>query len=155
PLHRANAAAIRSHQRTESALRNAEAIRAMGMLDGVVRLWRVDGDAASEAQIRAGTRGAAILGVSKFLRLLVQTMIMGVGAWLVIAHDVSPGAMFASSFLLGRAMAPVENAIGTWKSLVAARVAYRRLGELFALIPRSAPAMALPTPDGNLSVEGL
>jgi ATP-binding cassette subfamily C protein/ATP-binding cassette subfamily C protein EexD len=122
PLHRANAAAIRSHQRTESALRNAEAIRAMGMLDGVVRLWRVDGDAASEAQIRAGTRGAAILGVSKFLRLLVQTMIMGVGAWLVIAHDVSPGAMFASSFLLGRAMAPVENAIGTWTSLVSARI---------------------------------
>jgi PrtD family type I secretion system ABC transporter len=63
--------------------------------------------------------------------------------------------MFASSFLLGRALAPVENAISTWRSLVAARVAYRRLGELFAVIPRSAPAMALPPPDGNLSVEGL
>ncbi|HZS85028.1 MAG TPA: type I secretion system permease/ATPase [Stellaceae bacterium] len=153
PLRRANLAATRTHQRTEAALRNAEVIRSMGMLDGVIRLWRRDGDAASEAQIQAGNRGAAILAMSKFLRLLVQTMIMGVGAWLVIAHDVSPGAMFASSFLLGRAMAPVENAIGTWKSLVAARIAYRRLTELLALAPTTEKGMPLPRPEGELSVE--
>lgn len=156
PLRQAGAAASRTQYRVEAALRNAEVIRSMGMLDGVIRLWQRDSEEAVAAQSLASDRGALILAMSKFLRLTVQTTIMGVGAWLVIAHDVSPGAMFASSFLLGRALAPVENAIGTWRSLVAARVAYRRLGELFALTPRSsAPAMVLPTPDGRLSVEGL
>jgi PrtD family type I secretion system ABC transporter len=155
PLRQAGAAANRTQYRAEAALRNAEVIRSMGMLDGVIRLWRRDNGIAVSAQSQASDRGALILAMSKFLRLTVQTTIMGVGAWLVIAHDVSPGAMFASSFLLGRALAPVENAIGTWRSLVAARTAYRRLGELFALIPPAAPAMALPTPDGKLSVEGV
>src|SRR3984893_17573357 len=126
----------------------------MGMLAGVIRLWQHDNAAASAAQIEAGNRGALILAVSKFLPLTVQTTIMGVGAWLVIEHDVSPGAMFASSFLLGRALAPVENAIGTWRSLVTARIAYRRLGELLALTPEAAPGRAPPPRAGELRVEG-
>jgi PrtD family type I secretion system ABC transporter len=154
PLQEAGVAAGRTQHRTEAALRNAEVVRSMGMLAGVVRLWQHDNAAASAAQIEAGNRGALILAVSKFLRLTVQTTIMGVGAWLVIEHDVSPGAMFASSFLLGRALAPVENAIGTWRSLVTARVAYRRLGELLALTPAATAGMALPAPAGELRVEG-
>jgi PrtD family type I secretion system ABC transporter len=154
PLQQAGVAAGRTQHRTEAALRNAEVVRSMGMLAGVVRLWQHDNAAASAAQIEAGNRGALILALSKFLRLTVQTTIMGVGAWLVIEHDVSPGAMFASSFLLGRALAPVENAIGTWRSLVTARVAYRRLGELLALTPAAEAGMALPAPAGELRVEG-
>jgi PrtD family type I secretion system ABC transporter len=154
PLQQAGVAAGRTQHRTEAALRNAEVVRSMGMLAGVIRLWQHDNAVASAAQIEAGNRGALILAVSKFLRLTVQTTIMGVGAWLVIEHDVSPGAMFASSFLLGRALAPVENAIGTWRSLVTARIAYRRLGELLALTPEAAPGMALPAPAGELRVEG-
>jgi PrtD family type I secretion system ABC transporter len=154
PLQQAGVASGRTQHRTEAALRNAEVVRSMGMLAGVIRLWQHDNAVASAAQIEAGNRGALILAVSKFLRLTVQTTIMGVGAWLVIEHDVSPGAMFASSFLLGRALAPVENAIGTWRSLVTARIAYRRLGELLALTPEAAPGMALPAPAGELRVEG-
>jgi PrtD family type I secretion system ABC transporter len=153
PLRRASLAATRTHHRTEAALRNAEVIRAMGMQDGVVRTWQHDTEAASAAQVQAANRGATILAMSKFLRLTVQTMIMGVGAWLVIEHDVSPGAMFASSFLLGRAMAPVENAIGTWKSLVGARIAYRRLDEILAAAPVERAAMRLPTPAGEIQVD--
>ncbi|MBV8652477.1 MAG: type I secretion system permease/ATPase [Alphaproteobacteria bacterium] len=153
PLHRASAAATRTHHRTEAALRNAEVIRAMGMLDGVIRLWRRDSAAASAAQIQAGNRGAMILAASKFLRLTVQTFIMGVGAWLVIEHDVSPGTMFASSFLLGRALAPVENAIGTWRSLVGARIAYRRLGDMLGTTETQEKGMELPRPEGELQVE--
>jgi PrtD family type I secretion system ABC transporter len=153
PLRRASLAATRTHQRTEAALRNAEVIRAMGMQDGVVRNWQRDSDAAGAAQVQAANRGAKILAASKFLRLAVQTMIMGVGAWLVIKHDVSPGAMFASSFLLGRALAPVENAIGTWKSLVGARIAYRRLDAILVTTPAERPAMRLPTPAGEVEVD--
>jgi PrtD family type I secretion system ABC transporter len=153
PLRRASIAATRTHQRTEAALRNAEVIRAMGMQAGVVRNWQRDSDAAGVAQSQAANRGATILAASKFLRLAVQTMIMGVGAWLVIKHDVSPGAMFASSFLLGRALAPVENAIGTWKSLVGARIAYRRLDEILAAAPSDRPVMTLPAPAGEVEVD--
>ncbi len=155
PLKRANLAASKTHQRAEAALRNAEVIRAMGMGQGVLRLWRRDGSGTNEAQRVAGTRGGMILAASKFSRLLVQTVILGAGAWLVINHEASAGAMFASSFLLGRALAPVENAIGTWKSLVAARLAYGRLDTLVAALPEEAPGMELPRPAGELVVERL
>jgi PrtD family type I secretion system ABC transporter len=155
PLQRANLAASKTHQRAEAALRNAEVIRAMGMGEGVLRLWRRDSAGAHEAQRAAGTRGGLILAFSKFFRLLVQTVILGVGAWLVIHQEASAGAMFAASFLLGRALAPVENAIGTWKSLVAARLAHRRLDELVTALPDEGKGMELPRPVGELAVERL
>jgi PrtD family type I secretion system ABC transporter len=155
PLRRANLAASKTHQRAEAALRNAEVIRAMGMGEGVLRLWRRDSAGTHEAQRAAGTRGGVILALSKFFRLLVQTVILGVGAWLVIHQEASAGAMFASSFLLGRALAPVENAIGTWKSLVAARLAHRRLDELVEALPDEGKGMELPRPVGELVVERL
>jgi PrtD family type I secretion system ABC transporter len=155
PLKRANLAASKTHQRAEAALRNAEVIRAMGMGQGVLRLWRHDSAGTQEAQRTAGTRGGVILAVSKFARLLVQTVILGAGAWLVIRQEASAGAMFASSFLLGRALSPVENAIGTWKSLVAARLAHRRLDELVSALPDEEKGMELPRPLGELAVERL
>jgi ATP-binding cassette, subfamily C, type I secretion system permease/ATPase len=155
PLRRANLAASKTHQRAEAALRNAEVIRAMGMGEGVLRLWRRDSAGTQEAQRAAGTRGGVIVALSKFFRLLVQTVILGAGAWLVIHQEASAGAMFASSFLLGRALAPVENAIGTWKSLVAARLAHRRLEELVSALPDEAKGMELPRPVGELVVERL
>jgi PrtD family type I secretion system ABC transporter len=153
PLRQAGTRAGRLHYRIEAALRNADAIRAMGMLNGIVRLWRRDAAEVTAAQRSAANRGAIILAVSKFLRLATQTLIMGVAAWLVIERDISPGAMFASSFLLGRALAPVENAIGTWKSLVAARLAYRRLNDLLSATAPAQNRMAMPRPQGELVVE--
>lgn len=153
PLRSANAAIGRTHTRVESALRNAEVIRAMGMLDGIVRLWRRDSRESRAATLAAGNRGAIVLGLSKYARLMVQTVILATGAWLVIHQEASAGAMFASSFLLGRALAPVENAIGTWKSLVSARLAYRRLDELLRAAPRRERGMELPRPEGELVVE--
>lgn len=155
PLRRANLAASKTHQRAEAALRNAEVIRAMGMGEGVLRLWRRDSAGTNEAQRLAGTRGATILAVTKFIRLFVQTVILGAGAWLVIQHEASPGAMLAASFLLGRALSPVENAIGTWKSLVAARLAHRRLNDLVNALPDDERGMELPRPVGELVVERL
>lgn len=154
-LTRAGSSASKLHHGIEAALRNADAIRAMGMLEGVVRLWRRDNALVCEANRIAGDRGTVILTASRFLRYSVQTLIMGVAAYLVIQHDISPGAMFASSFLLGRAMAPVENAIGTWKSLVGARLAYRRLHDLLAVTEGPGPGMAMSRPEGVLQVERL
>jgi PrtD family type I secretion system ABC transporter len=153
PLREANMALGRTHQRAEAALRNAEVIRAMGMTEGVMRLWRRESGGSNEAQRSAGARGAIILATSKFCRLAVQILILGAGAWLVIEQEASPGAMFAASFLLGRALAPVENAIGTWKSLVSARLAYRRVSDLLDAAPPQQKGMALPRPEGELIVD--
>jgi PrtD family type I secretion system ABC transporter len=153
PLRQANLAASKTHQRAEAAMRNAEVIRAMGMGDGVLRLWRRESVGTMEAQRAAATRGVMVLALSKFSRLTVQTAVLGAGAWLVIQHEASAGAMFASSFLLGRALSPVESAISTWKSLVAARLARRRLGDLVAAMPKEDPGMELPRPQGELVVE--
>jgi ABC-type protease/lipase transport system fused ATPase/permease subunit len=105
PLREANAAALWSQRQAEATLRNAEVIRAMGLFDGIVAMWQRDGDRAKAAQLIANDRGAAILAVSKFCRLAVQTLIMGAGAWLVIEDNGSAGTIFASSFLLSRALA--------------------------------------------------
>jgi PrtD family type I secretion system ABC transporter len=153
PLKLANTANLRTRQRAEAALRNADVIRAMGMADGVVRMWRRDMSETNEASRTAGARGSVILGATRFVRLVLQIVILGVGAWLVITQEVSPGALFASSFLLARALAPVENAISTWKSLVTARFAYRRLVDLLADMSWARRGMTLPAPEGALFVD--
>jgi PrtD family type I secretion system ABC transporter len=155
PLQQANRAAARTMRTVEGAFRNAEAVEAMGMRDGVVRLWQREAYAGKAAQEVAGNRAALVQGVSKYTRLMVQSAIMGVGAWLVIQDHASPGVMFGASFLIARALAPVENAIVTWKSVIGARLAYRRLQHLLEVMPAIPRGMALPRPQGELSVERL
>ena len=93
--------------------------------------------------------------VSKFSRLFVQTGILGAGAWLVIQHEASRARCSPACSCSARALAPVETAIGTWKSLVAARLARRRLGELVDVLPDEEPGMELPRASGELVVERL
>ncbi|MGF7211339.1 PrtD family type I secretion system ABC transporter [Skermanella aerolata] len=155
PLREANRSATRSMRTVDGALRNAEAIDAMGLTDGVLRRWAGLSHGALSMQSLASDRAAAIQGAAKFVRLFVQTAILGVGAWLVIRQEVSGGAMIAGSIIMGRALAPVEQAIGTWKQMIQAREAYKRLAAFLALPPLRAEAMPLPAPEGRLSVEGV
>jgi PrtD family type I secretion system ABC transporter len=85
----------------------------------------------------------------------MQSMILGLGAYLVIEHVTTVGAMFAASILLGRALQPVEQVVGSWRNLTSARGAYGRVRDLLAANPARDPALALPRPAGRLSVEGL
>jgi PrtD family type I secretion system ABC transporter len=98
-------------------------------------------------------RGAAMHAVTKFARLAVQTSLLCVGAWLAIDRQISPGAMMAASIIMGRALAPVEQAVGQWKRVVAFRSAYRRLEELFEALPAQDAPTALPVPQGQIEVE--
>jgi PrtD family type I secretion system ABC transporter len=154
-LQQANRAAARTMRTVEAAFRNAEAVEAMGMRDGVLRLWWREAQAGKLAQELAANRAALVQGLSKYTRLMVQSAIMGVGAWLVIEDHASPGVMFGASFLIARALAPVENAIVTWKSVISARLAYHRLQQLLEAIPPTPKGMALPRPEGELAVERL
>jgi PrtD family type I secretion system ABC transporter len=155
PLQQANAAGAKSMRALDAAFRNAEAIASMGMLDGVIALWQREGSAGKEAQQIAGRRAAIVQALSKFIRLFIQSAIMGAGAWLVIQDRASPGVLFGASFLISRALSPVENAIVTWRSVISARLAYRRLQGLLEKLPQRTKGMALPAPEGHLSVERL
>ena len=151
----ANAAAARNYAFTEMSLRNTEAIRAMGMTAGLLRRWGADRDQMLGRQVIASDRAGAIQSVIKFLRLSMQSVILGLGAYLVIEHTVTAGAMFAASLLLGRALQPVEQVVGTWRGIVAVRGAFRRLQQLFSVIVSQGAELALPKPVGKLSVEGV
>ena len=154
-LHQASTAGMRSMRALDAAFRNAEVIEAMGMRDGILRLWQGAGSAGKEAQRIAAHRAAIIQAVSKFMRIFIQSAIMGAGAWLVLDDRASPGVMFGASFLIARALAPVENAIVTWRSVVSARLAYGRLQQLLEHVPAVRKAMPLPRPEGRIAVERL
>jgi PrtD family type I secretion system ABC transporter len=153
PLAGASQAWLTAQRRYETALRNAEVVQAMGMLPALLARWQGDHERVLDGQARASDRTGWIYGISKFVRLFVQVAILGLGAYLVLQGALTSGAMIASSILLGRALAPVEQAIGAWKSFVAARAGHDRLRRILQRHPGEAAAIQLPVPQGRISVE--
>ena len=138
----------------EAARRNAEVLQAMGMGARSAGRW---GDANTKymsAQRRASDVAGGLGAISKVLRMLLQSAVLGLGAYLVIQQEATAGIIIASSILTSRALAPVELAIANWKGFVAARQGWRRLSELLHRLPRHEP-MALPQPTTQLSVENI
>ncbi|WP_085033291.1 type I secretion system permease/ATPase [Ensifer aridi] len=149
----ANTKQIAAFQQAESTIRNAEVVRAMGMLPGLLERWRASNDSSLSATRSSAERGAAILGITKFLRFFVQSATLGLGAYLVLKGEVSGGAMIASSILLGRALAPIEVAMGSWRNFLATRIAYDRLKLRLQGIPAEPPRTRLPEPYGHISLK--
>ena len=136
-------------------LRNAEAIEAMGMLGGLRGRWFERQSSYLALQGEANDRAAMIGAVTRFFRFALQSGILGFGAWLVLQNQLTPGGMIAASILLGRALAPVDLAIATWRGFVSARGAYARLGKLLEEHPARREMVTLPAPKGELKVENL
>ena len=153
PLKHSGSLSIANIQHADQATRNADAFHAMGMLPGFLAGWMNRNERALGLQLVAADRNATLVGLSKFVRIFVQILILGAGAYLVINGQLTSGGMIAASILLGRALAPVEQAIGAWKSMVNARYAYDRLKRLLESIPVEHQAMPLPAPRGKLSCE--
>jgi len=153
PLKAANAQNVSALRKTAAAARNAEVIEAMGLMPGITRRWLSDNQSALQQQMLASGRAGVILSASKFCRLVLQVAMLGVGGYLVLRYELTPGGMIAGSIILSRALQPVEQAIGTWKSLLAARSAYTRLDTFMTQTQQRPAAMALPEPHGHLSVE--
>jgi PrtD family type I secretion system ABC transporter len=153
-LGEAGEAANRNYAFTEAALRNSHAIEAMGMLGGLLKRWSHDRTGMLAAQAKASDRAAALMSLIRFLRMAMQSVILGAGAYLVIQRDATGGVMFAATFLLGRALQPVDQAVAGWRQLVAARTAYRRLDRLLAAFPALPANLKLPRPKGKLSAQG-
>jgi len=152
-LRSAAALSIANTQKADAAVRNADVFHAMGMLPGFLAGWTRSNDESLAMQTAASDTNATILGISKFFRIFVQSAILGLGAFVVLQQEMTSGGMIAGSILLGRALAPVEQAIGSWKNLVAARDAYERLKRLAERLPPPPPSMPLPAPQGRLTCE--
>ena len=156
PLARSAAAQARSHGRFSTAVGHIHVMRAMGMLDGAARLiHQAAQDARSEYDVVQRRREIVML-ISKPARALAQVVIMGCAAWLVLEQSRSPGIIFATSLLFGRALAPIEGAMAGWKAFATALAAYRRLNGVMAAVARNPSSAALAEgPKGQLSVSNV
>jgi ATP-binding cassette, subfamily C, bacterial len=153
--HNAQTSTVATYVWAEKGLRNSHAVRAMTMMPGLLRRWSQDRTRAVGLQHSSAQRTATMGALVRFLRLSMQSLVLGLGAWLVIERATSPGAMFAASLLLGRALQPIEQIIGQWQSMLAARSAFARLGNLLEAHP--APAVIrgaqLMRVEGRLAAE--
>nr|WP_274379778.1 type I secretion system permease/ATPase [Endobacterium cereale] len=139
----------------ESARRNAEIVQALGLGDRVRTRWQKVNLDYLLANRRAGDVANGLGGISRSLRMMLQSAILAVGAYLVLSQEASGGVMIASSIMMGRALAPVDQAIAGWKPFLMARQSWSRLKELLAALPAAAQPMALPAPERDLRVEGV
>jgi PrtD family type I secretion system ABC transporter len=155
PLIAAASKNLHALDRLTSSLRNAEAIRALGMGPAVRTAWSSTHGEALIDGARAGERGGTLLAISKFLRMALQVSIMGVGAYLAIQQEISGGVLFAASLIMGRALAPVEAAVSQWKAIVVARTSYARLDAALRTRAAERAPTRLPPLAGEISVEAV
>ncbi|WP_426116467.1 type I secretion system permease/ATPase [Pseudomonas sp. DSP3-2-2] len=140
---------------TTKNLRNAEVIESMGMLNSLINRWSLRQKKVLLLQSVASDNGGVVTSMSKTFRVMVQSLILGLGAYLAVNHEISPGLVIAGSVLLGRALAPIDLIIGSWKGFIAARGQYSRLNEILSKLQSEPVRMALPAPEGNVTVENM
>ncbi|WJM94433.1 type I secretion system permease/ATPase [Pseudomonas defluvii] len=154
-MSEANRLSVSSSSYVNSTLQNAEVIQAMGMLTPLRRRWYNVQQRVITEQGEASDRSSRIAALSRFVRMTWQSLALGLGAILVIENQISAGVMIAVSVLLGRAMAPAEALIGSWKQMGNAKSSYERLNRLLTEFPKAALRMPLPPPTGALSIDRL
>lgn len=152
-LAEANKVAIAGRALVNKNLRNAEVIESMGMMANIKQRWLSAANHVLILQGLASSRAGLVGALSKVIRLSSQSLILGLGAYLVIQKEITPGLMIAGSILLGRAIAPIDMLIATWKGFINARGQYQRLNEILLLIPAEPARMSLPVPKGNFQLE--
>jgi len=154
-LRDANVESNAANVRLISSLRNAEVIEAMGMAGVVRRNLQKINDRALVLQTDASKLAGGLTAISKTFRVTIQSLILGLGALLTLQHEISGGMMIAGSLLLGRALAPIDMLVATWRGFSTARSQYERLNSLLLEMPAPKEHMKLPPPQGKLSVEQL
>lgn len=155
PLAQANSASVKANAITEEARRNAEALHSLGMKGAIRRNWTKIQHEALDFQTRANDAGARYSMFSKVFRMITQSAMLGAGAWLAIKHEISGGSIIASSIIMGRALAPVEQAVGNWQQFLGFRKAFERLNRVLDVVAPEEQRMTLPDPKGFLDVENL
>lgn len=154
-LRKANVEGQQAAEFAGSTMQNAEVIRAMGMQDALAKRWTAKRSAMLMSQAGASDWAGAVMSSSKFVRMSLQVAILGVGGYLAMTQQISPGIMIAASIVMGRALAPVEQAVGQWKEFIAARQSNERLKHLFETIKEEAPRLHQAPAKGHLVAEGV
>lgn len=139
----------------QAARRDSEALHALGMVGSTTQRWRALRDRSLFAHMAASDRTGGFAAASKTLRFFLQSAMLGLGAYLVILEQATPGVMIAASIMLGRALAPIEQAIGQWSALQRARQGWKSLTELLEQTPEPRPRTPLPKPAGGLVVRNV
>jgi len=155
PLNRATQEAMTANNHSVMSFRNSEIMQAMGMVESVRARWSRHHEDMLSWQAEASNRGGLLLSMTKFIRMLLQSLVLGVGAYLVIQGAVSAGMMIAASIIIGKALGPVEVAISQWKSFTNMRDALRRVNGLLSALPSKPQQIKLPIPKGQLTLEGV
>jgi ATP-binding cassette subfamily C protein len=153
PMRRAAEMAKTRNALAEASRRNAEALVAMGMAERLGARWRAANQSCAEYSRIASDAGGGLGAISKVLRMVLQSGVLAVGAWLVIHQEASAGIIIAGSIVSARALAPVDLAIAHWKGFVVARQSWQRLTKLLALVPAQQAPMPLAPPSGTLTIE--
>lgn len=154
-IQRSGAAANAALRQAETAVRNADTVVAMGLAGNLcARLKRANAEALNLLG-EASRSGGDMAAISRFCRMVLQLSMLAVGAWLVLGGELTAGGMIAGSILLGRALAPVDQAIGSWRSAVGAMAAFERIDALLGDSGSAVEPMPLPVPDGDLEVKHL
>ena len=145
----------KSAESINKSLANAEVIQSMGMLNSIRDRWNKQNLDANYTQSRSSEYSSILSNISKTFRIIVQSLILGVGAYLAIKQEISPGVMIAGSILLGRALAPIDQMIGVWKGFIDAREQYARLKNAVSMNLESNDKLSLPSPRGDILIEDL
>ncbi|MGH6871949.1 MAG: type I secretion system permease/ATPase [Rhizomicrobium sp.] len=146
-------ATIRAHQFAEDGLRNADLLEGMGVSSTFVGRWRDQWIESLRLSIQSSDKDSVLTGISRGVRQFIQVALLGVGALLVLKFHASGGVMIAASIIGGRALAPIETMVSTWKSVTAARLARGRVLEILRRAPKRDEGMPLPAPLGKINVE--
>lgn len=156
PMKDANEAAIKSYGFIDAAMRNLEAVRAMGMVEALGNRWAGFRQITMDRSSVASTRASHISNYTKFARQAIQVLIIAIGAYLVIEGKINSGLLFANMILTARALQPIERLVGSWDPLMNGTRAYDRLMKIFeGYKPTRETGTALPKATGQVSVEGV
>ena len=157
PLMAANRSAMAAQQYADGTLRNAQVIESMGMLRDIHQRWMKKQREFLGLQATASDHAGFYQAISKFWQNTVSSMLLGLGAWLLLRNQLNGGAayMIVGSILGGRVLAPLIQIVSQWQNVVNVRGAYERLDNLLTQVPVREAGMPLPAPLGKLTVEGL
>jgi PrtD family type I secretion system ABC transporter len=154
-LDAATKASIEANNKAVTTFRNAEVLQAMGMVGNLRRQWAISRLEQLATQALASDRAGILMACIKFNRMFMQSFVLGLGAYLAIEREISPGSLIAGSIIVSRCIQPIEMAISNWKGIVSMRSAFSRVQELLRALPSPPPRMKLPTPAGNVTVENI
>jgi ATP-binding cassette subfamily C exporter for protease/lipase len=154
-IHRAMAMEGAERSLVDQARNDVETLHALGMRNRLVTRWREMHDAALATGQVGSDRSEGFTSFSKSFRLLLQSAILTLGAFLALRQEITPGMIIATSIIAGRALAPVDQVIGQWRAIGRAREAHARLREIFDQLPAEKPRVDLPAPAGDLRVTAL